>query len=381
MQVTVRLVGATGLALLAVLPGGCKDRNHYVPPPPPKVTTMLPVQREVIQYLEVNGSVEAVNSVDLMARVTGFLQEINYADGAMVARGTSLFTIEPEPYRAKLLQAQAQVQASEAVLKHAQEEYLRQSTLGKDQFASQSKVDEAIRNRDQSSADLQNSRASLELAAIDYSYTHVLAPFDGIVTRHLASIGALVGGATPTRLASIIQLDPIYVTFNVSERDVLRIRQSMVERGIKVTDLSKVPVEVGLANETGYPHAGALNYVAPLVDPGTGTLTMRGVFANPEHTLLPGYFARVRIPTRRDAAGLLVPDTALGADQGGRYVLVVGADGVVAQRYVQTGALSDGLRVIETGLQPGDRVVVAGLQAAIPGSKVEAVPGTAATAR
>ena len=182
----------------------------------------------------------------------------------------------------------------------------------------------ATRNTDR--ANLLGAQANTQLAAINYTYTRVTAPFDGIVTAHLVSVGEVVGGNEMTKLATIVQLAPIYVNFSISEQDEQRIRAAMAAKGITRDTLGPVPVEAGLQTETGYPHAGTLDYVAPMVDATTGTLAVRAVFANKEHVLLPGSFVRVRVPLQRDVPALLVPDVALGADQGGRYVLVVGAD-------------------------------------------------------
>jgi RND family efflux transporter MFP subunit len=372
-------IAAAGLAS-ALLVSGCKDENRYVPPPPPKVTVATPLQRDVTIYLELNGNVVAVNTVDLVARVQGFLQEIGYTDGANVVKGTNLFTIEPEPYFAKLQQAQAQQAAAKAAAIHAQQEYVRQSTLGKDDFASQSKVDETLADRDQTAANLQNMEAGTQLAAINYSYTHVMAPFPGVVTNHLYSIGELVGGDTATKLATIIQLEPIYVSFNVSELDVLRIREDLAKQATK-PDMTKVPVFVGLANETGYPHSGFLNYISPSVDSSTGTLFVRGIFTNEDHALMPGNFVRVRVPTHKQDGAILVPDTALGQDQGGRYVLVVNDKNVVEQRYIQPGPLQADLRIVDKGLAATDRIVVEGIQRAIPGSTVDPQVRTASLSK
>ncbi|MBN8905502.1 MAG: efflux RND transporter periplasmic adaptor subunit [Rhodospirillales bacterium] len=349
-----------------------------LPPPPQKVTVAPPTKQEVTYYLETNGNVVAVNSVDLEARVQGFLTEINYTDGQEVKGGKNLFTIEPQPYLAQLNEAKAQEAATQAQLRQAQDEYTRQSTLGRSDFASQSVVDQALAKRDALAAQLQQNQANTQIQAINYSYTQVIAPFDGMVTAHIPSIGALVGGATPTKLATIVQLDPIHVTFTISEQEVQRIRESLKARHIVITDDSKIPVEVGLQTETGYPHSGLIDYIAPLVNTSTGTLVARGLFANKDRTLLPGFFARVRIPVDKVANALLVPDVALGADQGGRYVLVVDKDNVVSQKRVETGPLVDGgLRVIQKGLAADDRVVVGGMQRAIPGAKVDPVVQTA----
>jgi RND family efflux transporter MFP subunit len=191
------------------------------------------------------------------------------------------------------------------------------------------------------------------------------------VSAHQQSVGQLVGNGGATTLATILQLDPIYAAFSISEQDVLRVRAEMARRGVKVDELNKVPVDVGLQTEQGYPHSGTLDYVAPSVDRTTGTLNVRGILANPDRTVLPGYFVRVRVPVGRDENANLVPDTAIGADQAGRYVLVVNADNVVEQHRVQVGVSQGGLRVILSGMKPDDRIVVDGLQRAIPGQKVE----------
>ncbi|MGH7212477.1 MAG: efflux RND transporter periplasmic adaptor subunit, partial [Acetobacteraceae bacterium] len=193
-------------------------------------------------------------------------------------------------------------------------------------------------------------------------------------------VGEVVGGNEMTKLATIVQVTPIYVNFSISEQDVQHIRAAMAAKGITRETLGPVPVEAGLQTETGYPQAGTLDYVAPMIDPATGTLAVRAEFANKDHVLLPGSFVRVRVPLQRDVAALLVPDVALGADQGGRYVLVVGPDDVVAERRVQVGVLMGEMRVIESGLKPDDHVVVAGVQRAIPGEKVSPKLQTASAA-
>lgn len=360
---------AAVLALTALT--ACKKENAYVPPPPPPVGVAKPLQQAVLPYLEVTGNAVAYNQVDLVARVEGFLQEIDYKDGAEAKQGDTLFVIEPTPYQAKLQQAQAALAATQADLVQAQAEFTRQSTLGKSDFASQSAVDQARAKRDADLANQTNQQAGITLAAINLGYTRVTAPFEGVVTTHLVSVGGLVGVNSPTKLATIVELDPIYATFTVSEQDVLRIKAAMKQRGITAADIANVPVEVGLMTEDGYPHVGKLNYVAPEIDPSTGTLTVRGLLQNANHALLPGMFLRIRIPLALEKANaLLVPDQALGADQSGRYLLVVDKDDVVQQRTVQTGQSVGKLRVIASGLAPDDKVVVSGIQQAIPGEKV-----------
>jgi len=365
-----RLVPAAAILALTLLVA-CKKENAYVPPPPPQVGVAKPVQQAVTPYLELTGNAVAFNQVDLEARVQGFLQEIAYQDGAEVKQANTLFVIEPAPYQAQLQQAQASLAATQADLVQAQAEFFRQSTLGKSDFASQSAVDQARAKRDSDQAKLSNDQAGVAIAAINLGYTRVTAPFDGEVTAHLVSIGGLVGVTGPTKLATIVQLDPIYASFTISEQQVLRIKAAMAARGIKPEDIKNVPVEVGLMIEDGYPHAGTLDYVAPTIDPSTGTLTARGILKNPDHALLPGMFLRIRIPLALEKANeLLVPDAALGADQSGSYLLVVDKDNVVQQRTVRAAQLEGGLRVISSGLTADDIVVISGNQKAIPGEKV-----------
>jgi RND family efflux transporter MFP subunit len=366
-----RLACLAALSLTLAVTAACKKENAYVPPPPVRVNVAKPAKQDVVPYLELTGNATAYNMVDLEARVQGYLQEIDYQDGAEAKQADTLFVIEPAPYQAQLQQAQAAQAATQADLVQAEAEFYRQSTLGKSDFASQSKVDEARAKLDSDKAQLQNNQAGITIAAINLGYTRVTAPFNGVVSAHLVSVGGLVGVAGPTKLATIVQLDPIYVTFTVSEQQVLRIKAAMLERGMTPRDIKNVPVDVGLMTEEGYPHAGKLDYVAPTLDASTGTLSARGILENPKRQFLPGMFLRIRIPLGLEKANaLLVPDEALGSDQSGTYLLVVDKDGVVQQKTVQTGQLEGKLRVISSGITADDLVVVSGNQKAVPGQKV-----------
>src|SRR5579872_235623 len=347
------------------------EQNSFVAPPPPKVDVAPPVQRAITRYLDATGNTAPIKTVDLVARVQGFLQSINYKDGSPVKEGTTLFTIEPETYKLKLDQAQAAEAGAQASLKQAELDYKRQVDLVQRQAVSQATLDTSTSNRDNAQANLLQAQANTKIAQVNYGYTNVTAPFDGIVTAHLVSVGELVGVASPTQLATIVALNPIYVNFNVNEQDVLKVREEARRRGMTVEDLRKLPVQIGLQTESGYPHAGTLDYIAPEVNQSTGTLAVRGILNNPDRALLPGYFVRVRVPFDQKENALLVPDVALGSDQAGRYVLVVNAENLVEQRKVTTGPLEGSLRVIESGLKADDKVVVAGLLRAIPGQKVD----------
>jgi RND family efflux transporter MFP subunit len=355
---------------LALLVSGCKKSNEYAPPPPPKVSVARPDAEKITRYLEATGNIASVASVDLVARVQGFVQGISYTDGASVKTGDILFTIEPLPYQAKLQQAQAAEASAQATLTNAQINFSRQESLQRGSVASVQNLDDARAQRDTAQANLAQAQANTQIAAINYSYTRVLAPFDGRVSAHLASIGDLVG-TQPTKLATIDKMDPIYVTFTVSEQEVIRVRGQALKAGKTREALREIPVEIGLQTETGYPHRGHMDYVAPTVDASTGTLVARGILDNANDLLLPGYFVRVRVPLETGVPALLVPDAALGADQSGRYLLVVGKDNVVVQKHVTTGQLEGRLRVIETGIAPDDLVVVDGLQRSVPGQTVQ----------
>jgi len=349
----------------------CGDQNAYVAPPPPKVVVAQPLQQPVTRYIELTGNTQAINIIQLEARVQGFLDKINYVDGALVKNGSVLFEIQRNTYEAQLAQAKATLASNEALQINTKIQYDRQAGLQRDQVSTQAKLDDAKQNLDQAIAGVEGAKASLELAQINLGYTEVTAPFDGIATRHLVDVGALVGYSGPTTLASLVQVDPIYTYFNVSETTVLRIKAGLAREGKTLRDIPDVPVEIGLQTETGYPHTGRLDYVAPQVDQNTGTLEVRAIFDNKDMALLPGLFVRVRVPVQRIDKGLLVADAAIGTSQLGEYVLILGKDNTIEQRQVKLGQLDGGLRVIESGLTGEEWVVIDGLQRAVPGNKVD----------
>ena len=361
---------ATFVLVAALAVAACGQDNRYAAPPPPKVTVATPVEQGVSRYFEATGNTAAINTVDLVARVQGFVQAISYTDGDFVKKGTSLFTIEPEPYKLKVEAAKAAVISAQATLKQNEAEYARQADLVSKQIASVANYDKALAARDSAQADLQSAKANEEQAEINLGYTNVAAPFDGVVSARQVSIGQLVGANAATVLSTIVQLNPIYVNFTASERDVLQVRADLARAGRTTADVLGLPVEMGLQTESGFPHKGKLDYIAPTVDPSTGTLAARAILQNSDRLLLPGYFVRVRIAGSPEPS-LLVSDVAVGSDQGGRYVLIVNKDNVVEQRKVEPGQLIGELRVIEKGLTKDDRVVIGGIMRAIPGQKVE----------
>jgi RND family efflux transporter MFP subunit len=361
---------------------GCDSRNTYRPPPPAEVTVAPPTARRITRYLELTGSASAVAKVDLVARVQGFLESVGFADGANVKKGDTLFVIEQAPYKASLDNAKAAQAAQEALLVQADQDLKRQTTLVQKDAASESTLESSRAKRDSTAAALDQAKAQVQQAQINFDYTLVKAPFDGLVSARLADPGALVGAGGPTKLGTIVAIDPVYVTFNMDELQVLQIRRALHDRGLTLKDLGPVTVEAGLQTEAGYPHQGTIDYVAPSLDTGTGTLQVRAVFANKDRLFIPGLFVRVRVPVQRNVDALLVPDAALGTNQQGRYVLLVDEKNVVVQRQVEAGERIDGgLRMITAGLAASDRVVVAGVQRAIPGNTVAPVAAPAQDAK
>ena len=367
-----------GLAVLAAIAAlslaGCGSRNTFVPPPPPKVTVAQPLQQPVTLYMELTGNTAPYRTANLVARVQGYLETIDYEDGAAVKTGTQLFGIERDLYQAQLDLAKAQLAKDQSVLAQAKVNLERYQRLRQqNSIAAQQAEDQAfVVQQNQATVDLD--KANVDTANINLAYTTVRAPFDGIVTNHLVDIGTLVGvSGTVTPLATIVQTDPLYANFTASEPQVLEIKQILVSQGknLRTTGLSDIPVEIGLQNEEGYPHKGHLDYVSPQLDTATGTLAGRGLFDNKDHALLPGLFVRVRIPIGHQDKALLTRDDAIGTSQEGRYVLVVGPDNVVQRKIVKTGQKQGQLRIIDSGLAPGDWVVTEGVQQAFPGAKVQ----------
>jgi multidrug efflux system membrane fusion protein len=360
------------LPLLAAFLAGCKPENKFQPPPPPEISVAVPLQQSVIPYEELTGNTVAFNTVDLVARVEGFLTSQNYVDGSFMKKGDTLFVIEQTMYKAQVKEAEAQLDGAKAKLVQSEAEFTRQETLLRQNVTAQNTYDQAKAKRDSDRANVENAEGNLTIAQTNLGYTTVQAPFDGIVSKHLVSVGELVGNGKATKLATIVQFDPIYVEFNVSEQDVLKIRQNLANRRITVDELSKIPLDIGLMNEEGYPHAGFLNYVSPEIDAQTGTILVRGLFNNPNRDLIPGFFARIRMPLALDSkAVLLIPNRVTAEDQAGKYVLVVNKDNVVEQKRIKTGQLLvGGLRVVTEGLTAEDRVVLTTNGQAVPGGKV-----------
>ncbi len=368
------IVGALSAPLLLL---ACEEENTYVPPPLPKVTVARPLIKEVTEYLEFTGTTVAYAQVEVSARVPGVLTSMHFEPGTPVNKGDLLFTIDPEEYEALVKAAEAELIRAEARKTETEKTLQRVETLVERGHVSQAKVDEARADFSSAKAEILVRKANLKRDQINLGYTEVKAPISGRVGRNLVDVSNLVGQGETTILTDITTYDPIYVYFEVNERDLLRVmsmnRKQDADEG-RAGKRPPSPLELGLANETGYPHSGITDFSSSQVDPDTGTLRVRGIFDNPGQLplLLPGLFARIRAPIAKRPDMPLVTERAIGFDQSGQYVLVVSAEKVVEKRSVTLGPTVDGLRVVESGVEADELVVVNGLQRAREGVEVEA---------
>ncbi len=374
-----------GLGLSALLLA-CEDQNTYVAPPAPEVTVARPLVKDVTEYLEFTGTTVAYARVEVPARVPGVLQNLHFEPGTPVTEGDLLFTIDPVEYEAEVKAAEAELARAEARRTETSKTLERAETLIKRGNISQAKVDEARANFLSAKAEILVRQANLTQARINLGYTQVRAPITGRVGRDLVDVGNLVGQGEATILTDITTFDPMYVYFEVNERDLLRYMnksraeargQSQAAEAVDEGRAGKrqpVPLEIGLANEDGYPHPALTDFAESQVDPDTGTIRVRGIVQNPgeQPVFVPGLFVRVRLPfeTRPDMP--LVTERAVGFDQSGQYVLLVNSENIVEKRNVTLGPIVDGLRVITDGIEASDMVVVKGLQRAREGAAVKA---------
>jgi RND family efflux transporter MFP subunit len=362
---------------LVFLLTACRQEQAATPPPPlPMVTVSQPVVRHVVESDDYTGRVEAVESVEIRARVSGYLQSIHFTDGEVVKKGALLFVIDPRPYQAELNRARAALEQAIARHERTQKDYARAQQLVKSRAISQEEVDTRAADQREAGEAVQAARAAVEAARLNVEFTEVKAPITGQISREFVTVGNLVSGGTAgsTLLTRIVSLDPIYSYFDVDEQAYLK--YSRLWRHGHHADPREMdtPVDLGLANETGFPHQGRLDFIDNRLDPNTGTMTGRAVFPNPDLTLIPGLFARIRLPGSGQYLAVLVPDEAIGTDQTQRFAFVVNDQHIVEYRRVELGPVIDGLRVIRNGLGPEDWLVVNGVQRVRAGAQVDPQP-------
>jgi len=339
--------------------------------PPPVVAVQKPALLEMVEFVTQTGTTVAFNSVNLVARVSGYLDSIEFTDGTFVNKGKELFVIQPEPYWEQLKAAQATVAANQADYDYSKIEYERQQRMYKQNATSLNNVQKWLAKMEASKANLDKAKADEINAQITYSYTHISAPFNGRIGRHLIDIGNLVGNGVATNLATIEQVDKLYVYFNLNELDLIKLRAAAKAIGFKPTDINKVPVYVNFQNETGYKHKATLDFVNTGLNAATGTMELRAVLENKTNLFVPGLFVQVQIAISLPKKQLTVPNTAILYDQIGPYLLIVDKDNVVRLKRVDAGVAENGNQAITKGLTAEDRVIVDGLQNASPGNKVD----------
>jgi membrane fusion protein, multidrug efflux system len=366
LRISFALILALGLGLT-----GCTRAPSGVPPPEPTtIPVSYPAQREITDFVDFTGRTEAIQSVDIRPRTTGYLVKIPFKEASEVKEGDLLFVIDPRPYRAQLDQALGQVDLYQAQLK------LAKITLARD-LAINVKVPNSISrqqlDQDQASveaadAQVRASEKNMEVYKLNQEFTNVISPISGMVSRYYLTLGNLVN-QDQTLLTTVVSLDPMYAYFDVDEPTILRVRKAIIEGKMKPRQsVDELPVFMGLQGEEGFPHEGKINFINNQLNPTTGSILVRGVFANPKspkgpRLLSPGMFVRIRVPIGEPHPAVLVIDRAVQSDQGMKYVYIVDKNHTVQYRRVTTGSLQDdGLRVISEHLNPDEQVVVAGLQ-------------------
>ncbi len=362
-----------GLVSLCLGLTGCTQGGSGLPSfPPPPVSVSLPLLREVADAKQFTGRTLAVESVKVRARVWGHLQKINFREGAEVKKDDVLFEIDPRTYQAELDKAEANLVLSIAHRDRLQADAERARRLLAQRAISQEDYDKTLGDRAEADAAVKVAEATRASARLTLEYTRVRAPISGVVGRALVTVGNLIesGEMGGTTLTTLVSIDPMYVYFDVDDLTYLQLNQTVRDGPEKTAASLRPPVLMGLPNETGFPHVGAIDFIDNQVDSGTGTMKMRGVFPNKDLTLTSGLFVRVRIPIGGPHMALLVSDRAVDSDQGQKIVYVIGADNVAEKREIQVGQLYDGLREVKAGLKPGERIVVDGLQRVRAGREV-----------
>jgi RND family efflux transporter MFP subunit len=353
--------------------------EQAVPPAPPSVTVSTPLQRDQASWTSFTGQFSAVDYVELRAQVSGYLTEIHFTDGQIVHKGDLLFVIDPRPYDIALQQAAAQLLTAVAGLDLANKEIVRTTELHRSDFASGELLDQRVQQQRSAQAAVDQAKAAVRSAQLNLEFTRITAPLTGRISQHRVSIGNLISGgqtgATPTLLTTVVSLDPIYLDFDMSEADYLTYQRFL--QGHPKDSAVDRTVEADLADERGWKRHGDLDFMDNQMDRSSGTIHARATLPNPDLLIAAGQFARLRLPTSTAKPTLLVPDSAVSTDQSRKLVMTVAPDGSVVPKPVEVGSLSrDGLRTINSGLLPTDRVIVNGLMRARPGTKVTPLPGT-----
>lgn len=419
----LRLAAALGVTAVLGTVAGCAPEAAdatAAPPQPPEVSVVQPLQRKIVEWDQYTGRLAAVDAVEVRARVGGHLRSLHFADGQEVQEGDLLFIIDPRPFQAELNSARAELREAEAKLKEAEslrrqaqaqkaqadaaerlarqrqqraENLVQQNAMSREEYdqraselvQAQADVEAASANIEAANANVETGKAAIvvaqatvENAELQLAYTEIRAPISGRISSRLVTPGNLITGGTAqsTLLTTIVSANPIHCYFDVNEREVLNYTR-MIHSGARESSREgdyRNPVYMKLADETGFPHLGHIDFVDNRIDPNTGTMRARAIFPNPQGLLTPGMFAELRLPGSRPYEAVMVPDAVVGTDQSETFVYVVGADDTIERRAVELGPLSHGLRIIREGLAAGDQLVASGLQLVRPGAVVRTTP-------
>jgi membrane fusion protein, multidrug efflux system len=355
--------------LLLLIGCGKPQANNPAVPPKPSVDVSQPIQHDIVEWDEYTGRLQAVESVEVRARVSGYLNKILFKDGGKIKKNDLLFVIDPRPYMAQLNQAKAQFDQAKSRLDLAKGDFQRAKRLLKEQAISEEEYDTRSKNLVQNEAAVQSAKATVELAELNVNYTQIRSPIDGRISRKLITTGNLVS-ADSTVLATIVSVDPVYLYVDADERSVLKYRRLAIAGKRESAVDHKVPLEMALIDEQEFPHKGYVDYVDPEINPATGTVRARAVFHNPDELLKPGLFGRVRIPGSGKYVAQLISDKAIGMDQGKKFVMVLTKDNKAEYKPITTGPMHEGLRIVTGGLSQQDWVIVNGVQFVRPGVEV-----------
>ncbi len=361
------------MLMILMLLTGCKnDTVSQQAPPPPDVTVAAALNREIQEWDEYTGRLRAVETVELRARVSGFLESVNFVDGQMVNRGDLLFVIDPRPYKATLDVAKAELARADATLALATNDMERAEQLLANRAISAEEYDTRSKQVLQAQAAMQAAQAKVTEAELNVEFTEIRSPINGRMSRNMVDVGNLISGGfeAASLLATVVSMDPIHAYFTGSEQDYLRYTR-LARTGSRPSSRETAnPVEMALINETGFPHKGEMDFVDNEIDASTGTMQGRAIFENDDHELIPGLFVTIRLLGSAEYQGVLIPDQAIGKDQSNTFVLVIDESNIANYRPITLGPIIDGLRVVRSGLQAGENIVIEGLQRVRPGQPV-----------
>ena len=366
----------------AIIFAGCDAENEYKPSPPPPVTVAHPVQMDVADYLEFTGTTEAFESVEIRARVKGFLQSVHFKEGAIVKKNDLLFKIDPRSFQAQVDQATASVKQAQVAFDTALDTFKRVERLFKSQTATEEQYVQAKAAKDKADAVLTQANALLEDAKLNLEFTDVTSPISGRIGKFEVDVGNLVGDGQSTLLTTVVNMNPIHVYFNISEQELLKFSEEREQKkrssDKSETDVPKIPLTMALSNETEFTHQGYTDYADYQLNVAAGTFMVRGVFPNENNLIVPGLFVRVRVTDQNYPDAILVNENAFSADMVGRYLYLVNDKKIVEKKYIPAqdiGSLISGMRIVKQGLSTKDNVIINGIQRARDGAEVSPVEG------